>query len=247
VGLGRGLRGLLARGWGVVSGLWERCLVCGALLDASRSFGEICPACARALAPRLGGYCPACGDLSADPEAPPMLCPRCRTEGGLLDGVAFHGRYEGALRELVLDFKFHGRLGQARLLGNMLAEAWRRAGLASDQQTLLVPVPLHPRRLAWRGFNQSLELARVAGRRLELPVSVRAMARIRHTTPQSQLPGARRLENIQGAFRASPEVVGGRAVVLVDDVMTTGATVETAARALRQAGAARVAVLVVAR
>jgi ComF family protein len=161
--------------------------------------------------------------------------------------VAFHGRYEGVLRQLVLDFKFHGQLGQGRLLGGFLAEAWRRGPEAAGEAPLLVPVPLHPRRLVWRGFNQSLELAKVAGRLLGLPVRADGMARIRHTTPQSQLPGPRRLSNIQGAFRAESAVVAGRAVVLVDDVMTTGATVETAARALRQAGAARVDVLVVAR
>jgi len=227
-----------------VLALCARCPVCGGLLDNA---GELCPACTLALAPRLGGYCPGCGALGDNPEEPPAFCPTCREHRGQLSRVAFHGRYEGELRNLILDFKFGGGLSQGRLLGRLLAETWQRGGGEPGPAGLLVPVPLHPRRLAWRGFNQSLELAKVAGRLLHLAVAAEAMARVRHTTPQSQLPGPRRRENIQGAFVADPAVAAGQNIILVDDVMTTGATVETAARALSQAGAARVVVLVVAR
>jgi ComF family protein len=158
------------------------------------------------------------------------------------------------LRELVLGFKFGGRLGQGRLLAGFLAEAWQRAaarpgpgGMDAGRPDCLVPVPLHPRRLAWRGFNQSLELARFLGREMGRPVCVRGLARVRYTTPQSQLPGSQRLTNLVGAFAADRELVADRHVLLIDDVMTTGATVDTAARALRLAGAARVDVAVVAR
>ena len=119
--------------------------------------------------------------------------------------------------------------------------------MAPDGPGGIVPVPLHPRRLAWRGFNQSLELARLLAADLGRPVLPGALRRIRDTTPQSQLPGARRRANIAGAFLADPAQVAGRSVLLVDDVMTTGATIDTAADALCAAGAARVDVLVVAR
>lgn len=225
----------------------RRCPACGRVVSGSGDRARLCPDCALALAPRLGGYCPVCGALCENPQAPPAPCPACRRGGGAVDAVVFHGRYEGVLRALILDFKFGGGLPRARVLGGFLVAAWTRAGLAPASDRLLVPVPLHPRRLAWRGFNQSLELARVAGGRLGLPLVPEAMSRIRHTVPQSRLAGSRRRENIQGAFAADPAVVAGRSVVLVDDVMTTGATVETAARALRQAGAVRVDVLVVGR
>jgi len=229
-------------------GLCDRCPACGGLLLPGGARGAVCPACALALAPRRGGYCPRCGEMTDDPDGPVLLCPTCRHAGRPWDGLAFHARYDGLLRDMILDFKFRGRLGRGRLLGNMLVEACRRLDFpAAGRPDMLLPVPLHPRRLAWRGFNQSLELARVVGRAMDVAVRADGLARIRYTTPQSQLPGPRRLENIQGAFRADPAVVGGRAVVLVDDVMTTGATVETAAKALRQAGAVRVDVLVVAR
>jgi ComF family protein len=229
-------------------GLCDRCPACGGLLPPEAGKGSICPECALALAPRLGGYCPRCGEITDAPDGPVRLCAVCRTQERPWDGVAFHGRYEGLLRDLVLDFKFRNRLGQGRLLGGLLVATCRRQGFpAGGRSDMLLPVPLHPRRLAWRGFNQSLELARVVGRSLGYTVRTDGIFRIRYTTPQSQLPGPSRLSNIQGAFWADPAVVGGRAVVLVDDVMTTGATVETACRALRQAGASRVDVLVVAR
>ncbi|MFU2210561.1 phosphoribosyltransferase family protein [Solidesulfovibrio sp. C21] len=232
----------------------DRCQACSGLLPARDGPHPVCPSCAVRLAPRLGGYCPRCGELAADPAAPPQVCPECLRQDRPWDGFAFHGPYEGLLREMVLGFKFHGRLGQGRVLAGLAAGAYLRAAarcgpgaMAPAGPDLIVPVPLYPRRLAWRGFNQSLELARELARRLARPVAVNALARIRDTTPQSQLPGSKRLHNIQGAFAAAPEIVSGRAVLLVDDVMTTGATVETAARALRLAGAERVDVVVVAR
>lgn len=242
----RGVPPFWARAVGrMVLAVSARCPVCGGLLAPGETDGP-CPACALTLAPRLGGYCPACGNMAEDPDTPPALCPDCRAQPGPLGRVVFHGRYEGVLRELILDFKFGGGLPRARLLGRFLAEAWRRGGV-EDPDRLLVPVSLHPRRLAWRGFNQSLELAREAGKHLRLAVAAEAMTRVRHTTPQSELPGNRRRENIQGAFAADPGLVVARDVILVDDVMTTGATVEAAARALLGAGASRVDVLVVGR
>lgn len=234
--------------------LCDRCQACSGLLPDTRGSHPVCPACAARLAPRLGGYCPRCGLLGPDPQAAPTLCLDCRRQDRSWDGLAFHGPYEDLLRELVLGFKFHGRLGQGRLLAGLVAEAYGRAavrpgegGLDPAGPDLLVPVPLHPRRLAWRGFNQSLELSRILAARLSRPVLPAALARIRNTTPQSRLPGAERRANIAGAFAADPARVAGRSVLLVDDVMTTGATVDAAARALRLAGAVRVDVVVVAR
>ena len=183
--------------------------------------------------------------MAEDPGALPLLCPDCRRSGRPWDGFAFHGRYDGVLRDLILGFKFRGDLGRGRLLAGLLTEAWERAALPVPD--CLVPVALHPRRLSWRGFNQSLELARLPASRLDRPLLPRALRRIRDTRPQSSLPGPERRGNIQGAFVADPDRIGGQSVLLVDDVMTTGATIEAAAMALRQAGATRVDVLVAAR
>nr|WP_052360304.1 ComF family protein [Solidesulfovibrio alcoholivorans] len=233
--------------------LCDRCQACAGLLPPG-TCGPVCPDCAALLRPRLGGYCPRCGELAADPDAPPFLCNACRLSGRPWEGFAFHGPYDGLLRDLILGFKFHGRLGQGRVLAGLARDAYRRAVARTGEGAMdpagpggIVPVPLHPRRLAWRGFNQSLELARLLAADLGRPVLPGALRRIRDTTPQSQLPGARRRANIAGAFVADPALVAGRGVLLVDDVMTTGATIDTAVNALRAAGAARVDVLVIAR
>ncbi|WP_300162163.1 ComF family protein [Solidesulfovibrio sp.] len=247
---------VLGRGLGrSLTALCGRCQACAGLLPAAAA-GELplCPACAARLAPRLGGHCPRCGELAEDPGGAPTTCLECRRQGRSWDGFAFHGPYDDLLRELILGFKFHGRLAQGRLLAGLALAAYRRAAgregegaMDPDGPGRIVPVPLHPRRLAWRGFNQSLELSRLLAVRLGRPVAMRALCRIRDTTPQSQLPGARRRANIAGAFAADPGQVEGRSVLLVDDVMTTGATIDAAADALRRAGAVRVDVLVVAR
>ena len=253
-GLAAGLAKLAGRLGRAVLPLCDRCQACRGLLPGTGGRLPVCPACAVDLAPRLRGFCPRCGAFGTNAEAVPGLCLDCLRLGRVWDGFAFHGRYEGRLRELVLGFKFNSRLGQGRLLAGFLVEAWLRAAARSGDGAMdrgvpdvLVPIPLHPRRLVWRGFNQSLELARFAGRELGCAVCPGALARIRNTTPQSRLPGRERLTNLAGAFVGDPALVSGRHVLLIDDVMTTGATVETAVRSLRRAGAARVDVAVVAR
>ena len=164
----------------------------------------------------------------------------------------FYGRYHDLLRQLILDFKFSRRLDLGLLLRTLLAAGYalRNAPEAGEPEVdsspeLVVPVPLHPTRLLARGFNQSLELARAL--QPELPVSATALRRIRPTRPQTELRREERQANIQGAFAADPAQIAGRRLLLVDDVMTTGATVDETCRTLVSAGAVAVDVLVLAR
>jgi ComF family protein len=232
----------------------RRCAVCGRGAEAALGHVRLCVDCAAGLSLRAGGYCPLCGATFGDGDEQPMPCVSCRRKPPPWTGFSFYAAYEVLLRECVLAYKFGGGPRHTEVLRTLVLAAYERGRafdgpgtLDPDGPEVIAPVPLHPRRLRWRGFNQSLELACALAGTGRGVVSPKALARTRNTMPQSTLSGAERRENIKGAFAADGRVVGGRSVLLVDDVMTTGATVEQAVQALREAGAARVDVLVLAR
>ncbi|BCS88203.1 hypothetical protein PSDVSF_14450 [Pseudodesulfovibrio sediminis] len=157
----------------------------------------------------------------------------------------FHGIYEGLLRELVINYKFTGNIGQSTLLGTMVCETFARAHARIPD--CIVPVPLHTRRLQKRGFNQSLELSRLLSRKINRPLLSHGLHRVRNTPPQTRLGHRERQENIRDAFVADRELIEGKNILLVDDVFTTGATLSECAITLRRAGASGTDVLVLAR
>jgi ComF family protein len=173
-----------------------------------------------------------------------------------LDGARSFGLYAGKLRQAILRLKFAGDERLGAHLGELLAPTWTSlpAGVDSSSR-LVIPVPLHPARRRERGFNQSellvLGLARALGKQRAgaAPQVARAcLYRKRATSPQTGLSVAARRENLRGAFAVmKPEAVRGRGIVLVDDVMTTGATLSACARALKLAGAAQVMGMALAR
>ena len=223
-------------------------------------FPADCPACAAPVErPRSGPLCAPCwASLPAHPAAAcacaqPIVshhaarCGRCRRGLSPFARGASLGPYEGALREVIHALKYRGRRAAAPELGRRLA-ADPAVGHVLEDAEVLVPVPLHPRRLAARGFNQAALLAAELGRRRGLPVCERALVRRADTASQAGLSAAARRANVDRAFavRQRPKVAG-RVVVLVDDVHTTGATARACARALRAAGAAEVRLVTVAR
>ena len=183
--------------------------------------------------------------LHADANTPPHLCGECLSSPPPWDGFAFHGAYSGRLKELILGWKFGRALHGDALLGRLGAEALDLRGL--ERSGVVAPVPLHPRRLAWRGYNHSLELARRVARHSGSEVTPQALTRLRDTVPQARLDAKKRKSNLKGAFSADAGQVAGHRVLLVDDVMTTGATLVECTHALHQAGATGVDVLVLAR
>jgi ComF family protein len=153
--------------------------------------------------------------------------------------------YRDEIERLVRRFKFHGDLAAGRLLANLLA--LRLCELGSPRPDLLIPVPLHPRRLFMRGFNQSALLVRDLSAAMSGLPWFSALERVRNTATQIQLPADGRAANVRGAFRVVRLPGRPRFVALVDDVMTTGSTLNECARVLRASGVERVDVWVVAR
>ena len=215
------------------------CPVCQVILDADRR-DPLCGRCWCSIT-RLGP--PGC-DVCGTACAPSRPCSTCTTDPPPYDYARSAAIYEGALREALHAFKFSRKRALARPLGDLALE--QCAASLPEGIEAVIPVPLARERERERGFNQALLLARRIAGRLELPTRPRWLVRVRATRPQSDLSAAERRANVRGAFRASRRVAG-RHVVVVDDILTTGATLGECARALREAGAWRVGVVTVAR
>ncbi len=212
----------------------QPCLLCGADSHA----GLCCQRCDAEL-PRLTEvHCPIC----ALPTPAGGVCGQCLQQPPPFDHAVAAFSYSFPLDKMIQALKFNERL----ILVNHLADAIvRRTHTKPD---CLVAMPLHPERLRERGFNQSLLLARRIARRLDLPLLTDACARVRNTPPQSTLPWKERDKNMRHAFACSPNAdLRGKHIAVVDDVMTTGASIGELARALKQAGASEISAWVVAR
>lgn len=222
------------------------CMVCARALPG-RSGVSFCDPCLHELADDPHASCPRCAATIGPHALVEGGCSRCRAHSLPFEHAFRLGSYGGLLREVVLRLKHHSGEGLAELMGELWAGHCRVA-LASVMPDLVIPVPLYWWRRWRRGYNQSAAIAHGIGQALKLPVFPACLRRIRHTPQQSHQPFSARADNVRGAFRArSRPPLKGKTVLLVDDVMTSGATVAEAARALRKAGAARVLVAILAR
>jgi ComF family protein len=203
----------------------------------------VCSACWQNIPPLLPPLCDTCGDALKSWRTSPSgggRCDRCRETPPSIVQTRAIGRYEGPLRDIIHALKY----GRRRSLGTQLSELMlQRCGEVLAGADVVVPVPLHAFRRFARGFNQADDLSAALG----LPIS-HALTRSRHTSTQADLPAAARQANVKGAFRlAKHHNVQGACVVLVDDVSTTGATLEACAQALRGGGAREVRAVIAAR
>lgn len=209
----------------------QDCRLCG-----SESGAELlCAGCAGDL-PVLPEHCPQC----ALPSPGGALCGHCLNQPPRFDRTLALWRYDFPCDTLVRALKYGARIA----LAGFFARSLLNSGLPPVD--LIVPMPLHPRRLAERGFNQALEIARELGRLAGVSVAVRGVRRVKNTVPQTELPYDRRATNVRGAFDCNLDL-SDTSVAVVDDVMTTGATLDELARVLKRAGAPRVENWVVAR
>ncbi len=226
----------------------ESCFLCSVPISLQQDCG-VCDSCwNKTLALRIAPpRCSCCGlpfqNFEEDSE---HLCGNCIQQMPPYTGARAFGYYLGQLSGLIQGLKFQGRRNLAGLLAPLLAgvfyDSWSREDL-----DCIVPVPLHPTRKRERGYNQSELLARSLARQLAIP-DTPALIRVRSTPPQVGLTDSQRIENVRNAFICvKPRKVSDRRILLIDDVMTTGATVASAAQALLEGGAFRVSVLTVAR
>lgn len=226
----------------------EACFVCASPTDRRQDCG-LCDDCwKKVLELRIiGPSCPSCGvPLPGLAPGATSICLECMQKAPPYFGARSFGYYSMEMRQLIHELKFNGRRNLAELAAPLLArtlfDSWRR-----EDFDFITAVPLHPVRWRGRGFNQSELLARSLASMIGIP-EVNALRRATDTRPQIGLSDTQRQENVRNAFRcAHPEKVAGKRILLIDDVMTTGATVTWASQTLLDAGAEKVAVLTAAR
>lgn len=224
----------------------KECISCGKSLSyQNRDY--LCPDCSRFLFWTGGIICEKCGRPLAGDIIPPVICPTCRKFPPVFDRARSALILEEAGQEFMLAFKYQQAPYLSAPAGRWLARAGREYYAWSDYD-LIVPVPLHHRKKRERGFNQSELLARRLSRLTRLPLAGRKFVRCRYTRTQTRLNPKEREKNVKGAFRVTDDkYFRERRLLLIDDVLTTGATVNECARVLIKAGAGRVDVLTLAR
>lgn len=234
----------------------EGCVLCGQVRGRGMQeifYAPICSSCLSRIPFVQPPYCQTCGrplrgavaEITGDGLRDGPICRDCASGGRFFRIARAAGVYDGALKDFIYALKFRGRRELAEGIGVLMARVAAREKAMRGSQ-LLVPVPLHPKRLAERGYNQAELLARMVGSCLGLPVRT-ALVRSILTGEQNKLGRRDRRDNLRGVFVVPhPLEVAGKRVLLVDDVITTGATANECSRALLRAGAAEVRVLAAA-
>jgi ComF family protein len=221
------------------------CHICRSFIPNAGAL-HICPTCRERLPLVASPLCSICG-IPFIGTGGDHRCGACLTHPPHFDTARARYLYEGPIRDLIHSFKYSQLTHLRHPLALLALEGV--SGLVSEHDPhLIVPVPLHRSRLRQRGFNQAALLGRVLSRRLSLPMLPDALVRIRPTEPQIKLSAAERRTNVKGAFTVKrPALIAGKRILLLDDVMTTGSTMDECAKELKKAGADGVIAATIAR
>lgn len=219
------------------------CVLCG---DATDQPISLCRPCQVDL-PRIDHACGRCG--LAVTESQQGLCGQCLKTPPAIDYTHSLFYYESPIDYLIGQLKFEEKLACASIFGHLLAQSLNSSfsmNTGADLPDVIIPVPLHKKRLSKRGFNQSLEIARPVSKQLQLPIDTQCVRRTKSTRAQAKLNIAQRKRNIKGCFEIQKDH-SYQHIILIDDVITTGSTINELARILKQSGVDKVGVWSIAR
>lgn len=222
------------------------CMTCGVVLDYQR-LPVFCEDCFSRIKFIRSSLCSCCGIPFGAAGEQDHLCGDCIVAAPAFSLARSAGHYENALLDAIHQFKYRGKTSVGKSLGKLMAD-FAYPGLNIADYSLVIPVPLHRRRLRERGFNQAVILAREIARRFSLPLDFTTLKRHMYTNPQVSLGKKEREKNVRGAFVVKREDrIQDKDIILVDDVYTTGSTLRECARILKKHGARQVAALTLAR
>lgn len=221
------------------------CELCSRLLELP---GEriVCHSCLRELHPHRTSYCLCCGRFFGD-SGEPHFCRECLQQRTAFSIHRSCGSYEGKLKDIIILFKYKGFKVLGKALASFAVKALGHEESLWWKLDALIPVPLHPEKETQRGFNQAKVLAFELGKLKDIPIMEKRLVKVRNTPPQTSLEVRDRQRNLRGAFEVvHSEEVEGKALLLVDDVFTTGSTLQQCSLALKKAGAQEIRAITIA-
>lgn len=223
-----------------------QCLGCAEILHPQK--GKLfCPVCKEKIRFITGDICPVCGTIFPDSPAKSHLCGNCLGNKTYFSCARAVVSYETIILHAIHQFKYGNNISVGAWLASFMAD-FSFPDVDFTEYSLMIPVPLHIKRLRQRGFNQALILARAIGKKWQIPVNFSLLKRHKFTETQTGMNKTERKQNIKGAFEVrAKENITGKNIIIVDDVYTTGATVNECAKTLLNAGAQKVIVLTLAR
>ncbi len=223
----------------------DNCLSCRRFLNSGHH-AQLCPSCLSAITANTAPFCLKCSRHLTVP-APDGLCPTCAKTSYAFDQAWGACLYTPKMQELIHHFKYNGKTALKHSFTAIIINFIKCYQLPIDNFDIIIPLPLHSSRLRERGYNQSQLIAELISRHYQLPCITTAMQRIKPTHAQATLEAKQRWTNMEGAFRINtPKSIADKSILIVDDLLTTGATAAAAAQALKEAGAAYVGVLTIA-